>query len=199
MHKYTDEEIEFLSKYVPGHHYREIVNEFNKRFGTDFEMKTIVAVIKRHGFKTGFNGQFKKGHVSHNKGKRVSPETYEKMKATMFKKGNVPIGTRPIGSERINAEGYVEVKVAEPNVWKFKARIVWEEENGEIPENHYITYADGDKTNCDISNLRCITINEHLFLNRNHLNNSGEYMDTSILIAKLDGTIRERRNKNEHD
>lgn len=43
-----------------------------------------------------------------------------------------------VGDEVINDFGYVKVKVAEPNVWKFKHRIVWELAHGEIPANSVI-------------------------------------------------------------
>ena len=34
-----------------------------------------------------FNGRFSKNHVPVNKGKKMSPEVYEKVKHTFFKKG----------------------------------------------------------------------------------------------------------------
>ena len=34
---------------------------------------------------------------------------------TWFKKGHIPANYRPVGSERVNADGYIEVKVADPN------------------------------------------------------------------------------------
>jgi hypothetical protein len=37
------------------------------------------------------------------------------------------------------------VKVAEPNVFKLKHRIVWEKANGPIPENHVIAFNNLDK------------------------------------------------------
>ena len=49
------------------------------------------------------------------------------MKRTMFKKGNKPLNHREVGSERINVDGYVEIKVAEPATWKLKQRVVYEE------------------------------------------------------------------------
>ena len=45
----------------------------------------------------------------------------------MFAKGNVPPNHRPVGSERISKDGYIEVKVAEPNKWRLKQRVVYEE------------------------------------------------------------------------
>ncbi len=39
----------------------------------------------------------------------------------MFAKGNVPPNHRPVGSERISKDGYIEVKVAEPKQVEIKA------------------------------------------------------------------------------
>lgn len=36
-------------------------------------------------------------------------------------------------------------------------RYVWEQEHGEIPKGHNISFKDGDISNCDIDNLECIS------------------------------------------
>ena len=61
------------------------------------------------------------------RGKKMPANVYEKARQTMFRKGNIPANHKPIGYERINVDGYVEVKVAEPNKFRLKHRIVWEE------------------------------------------------------------------------
>lgn len=75
---------------------------------------------------TGTGGFFQKGHVPQNKGKKMSPEQYKKCSGTMFKKGNVPKNYKPVGSKRILKEGYVEIKIADPNQWELEHRLVWE-------------------------------------------------------------------------
>ena len=74
--------------------------------------------------------RFKKGHVSHNKGKKMPAEVYARCAPTMFKKGNVTHNYKPVGSERVNVDGYVEVKVADPGKWRLKHRVIWEEAHG---------------------------------------------------------------------
>lgn len=75
---------------------------------------------------------------------------------TWFQKGHIPANYRPVGSERVNADGYIEVKVADPNKWKLKHRVVWESVNGKIPKGSIIIFRDNDKSNTDIDNLLLI-------------------------------------------
>ena len=100
--------------------------------------------------------RFSKGHIPPNKGKKVSPEAYEKMSVTMFKKGHTPVNHREVGSERINVDGYIEIKVAEPNKWKLKHRIIWEQVNGEIPKGYNVQFKNHNPQDCRIENLYLI-------------------------------------------
>ena len=106
--------------------------------------------------------RFKKGSIPPNKGKKMSPEVYEKVKETMFKKGNSPVNHREVGSERINVDGYIETKVAEPNVWKLKHRIVWEQHNGVIPAGYNVQFKNHNTQDCRIENLYLISKAEQM-------------------------------------
>ena len=106
--------------------------------------------------------RFQKGHVPDNKGKKVSPETYAKLHPTMFKKGHRPINHREVGSERINVDGYIEVKVAEPNRWKVKHRVIWEQHNGAIPRGFNVQFKNHNPLDCRIENLYLISRSEQM-------------------------------------
>lgn len=150
MKKYTDEMIQFLADYTPGHHHREIADAFNQKFNTNLSVKAIGAALKRYHFYTGFTGQFPKGHVPVNKGKKgVCAPGCEK---TWFKKGRPSLNERPVGSERVNVDGYIELKVAK-HKWKLKHRVVWEEANGPIPRGSILIFLDNNKLNTELSNL----------------------------------------------
>ena len=93
---------------------------------------------------------------------------------------------KPVGSERINIEGYTEVKVANPNKWRLKHRVIWEQHNGEIPKGCAIIFADGDKSNLDIDNLLLVSRQQLLVLNRNNLiSEDKEITKTGINIANI--------------
>ena len=89
--------------------------------------------------------RFMKGHIPANKGKKMSPEVYVKCSSTMFRKGNITCNTRPVDFERLTKDGYTEVKTAEPNVWKLKHRLIWEQVHGPIPEGCNIQFRNGNR------------------------------------------------------
>jgi len=184
--KYTDEMKQFILDNYKGRYNQELADLFNQKFNTNITSRTIKSYKANNKLNSGLTGKFRKGQTPHNKGKKMPKEVYEKVKHTMFAKGNVPPNHRPVGSERISKDGYIEVKVAEPNKWRLKQRVVYEEAKGKIPEGCPIIFLDGNKRNFDIDNLRCITRSELLYLNCNGLNNSNEITGTGILMARLD-------------
>lgn len=184
--KYTDEMKQFILDNYKGRYNQELADLFNQKFNTNITSRMIKSYKANNKLNSGLTGKFRKGQTPHNKGKKMPKEVYEKVKHTMFAKGNVPPNHRPVGSERISKDGYIEVKVAEPNKWRLKQRVVYEETKGKIPEGCPIIFLDGNKRNFDIDNLRCITRSELLYLNCNGLNNSNEITETGILMARLD-------------
>ena len=184
--KYTDEMKQFILDNYKGRYNQELADLFNQKFNTNITSRTIKSYKANNKLNSGLTGKFRKGQTPHNKGKKMPKEVYEKVKHTMFAKGSVPPNHRPVGSERISKDGYIEVKVAEPNKWRLKQRVVYEEAKGKIPEGCPIIFLDGNKRNFDIDNLKCITRSELLYLNCNGLNNSNEITETGILMARLD-------------
>ena len=117
--------------------------------------------------------RFEIGHVSHNKGKKleefISAQGIEKVRATQFKKGNLPHNYKPVGHERVDKDGYVEVKVRDADDSKqnfeFKHRLLYVAHNGPIPEGCIVEFADGNKQNFDPSNLVVRTREQNLRAN----------------------------------
>lgn len=136
---------------------------FVTQFGRpDVSLTNYHALCKRKGWHTGRTGQFSKGNVSHNKGKKgqYAPGSEK----GWFKKGVLPHNHRGAGHERIDTkDGYVIMIVDETNPWTgaatrpvHKHRYLWEQQNGPIPDGHVLKCLDGDKTNTDPSNWELI-------------------------------------------
>lgn len=184
--KYTDEQRRFILDNYKGIPTKELAARFNARFNTNVTPSAMKSYKGTHKLLSGCPYRFKKGHVPANKGKKMPPEVYEKVKTTMFKKGQIPANHRPVGSERINVDGYIEVKVREPNAWELKHRIVWEQVNGKVPDGYVVIMLDENKQNCELSNLKLIKRSELLAMNRYRLfQNSAELNDVASNIARV--------------
>lgn len=194
FHKWTNEEKEYLIEITPGNRYIEIQKIMSEKFNYDFTLKQIEGAIKRYKLSTGLTGQFQKGHIPVNKG--VKGVIYEGTKKTWFQKGQAPINYRPVGSERLNVDGYIEIKVADPKKWRLKHNVIWEEHNRPIPEGYAVLFGDGDKSNFDINNLILVSRQQLLMLNRHNLiQNDADLTRTGIVIADLYQKMSERKNK----
>ena len=140
---------EFIRKVSWGKYIPELHKIVTAKFGdilTQEQLKSFLS--RRHIIRFENHGRFEKGHVPANKGKKMPAEVYEKSKHTMFKKGHQPNNHREVGSERINVEGYAEIKVAEPNRWQLKHRVVYENyHNVKLKSTDVVIFLDGNKQN----------------------------------------------------
>lgn len=191
VHKYTNEEREYMKEIAYGKHIYEITKLFNERFNLKLKDSQIKAYMKRFKIKTGFTGRF---NEDRSKAKVWEKGEYPKgCEKTWFKKGNIPYNYAPLGTERITVDGYTEVKVKDPDLWKFKQRIIYEKEYGTIPHECLISFLDGDKTNFNIDNLICLTKEQSLELSRHKLRSENkEITKTGVKVADLIIAIREK-------
>lgn len=191
------EYVEFMLEFIPGHTEPEIQDEFFKQFGIELRESQIGNFKHRYKIKSGTHGgRFLKGQEAHNKGQKVSKEVYEKMAPTMFKKGQMPHNHKPVGSERINVDGYVEVKTKEPKTWELKQRVIYREHyKDEIGKDEVIIFLDGNRLNLDPKNLRKIKRAELVRYNQDHLyGDDPEMNEVALNIAKLKTKVGELRN-----
>lgn len=103
---------------------------------------------------------------------------------------------RPLGAERVRHKGNrpsIEVKIAEPNTWICKGKLVWEQHNGKIPKGYKITYLDGNPLNTDINNLAVVD-NKIMGGLLKYGNNTGnkELRKAQILTVKIRNAIKEK-------
>ena len=184
MNKYTDEMIDFLREVAKGKTYKEIVEMFNKKYDLEITAEKIKSLLSRKKICTGTRGcLYKKGCIPWNKGKKG----YTRGNRTSFKKGHRPKNWRPVGSERVDKDGYTLIKIAEPKKWALKHRVIWEEHyKNKVPKRSVIIFADGDRSNLSIENLICVSRNELRVLNKCGLiKNDVELTKTGLNVARI--------------
>ncbi len=182
MIRYTKEQKEFLIKNNYKKTSRELADLFNKEFNTNITKTNVKNFRGNNKLNSGLTGRFEKGNIPFNKGTKG----LTKANKTSFRKGNIPSNHKKVGYERINVDGYIEIKVKEPNIFKLKHRIIYEQHYGKIPKGHKVIFADGNKLNIDPNNLILVTASEELIMNKNKLRyDEAELTRTGLLIAKV--------------
>ena len=142
-------------------------------------------------------------------GLKSSPEKYRRAAekvvsnpnhiASRFKKGNVPKCHRPVGSERVNVDGYVEVKVAEPNRWRPKHRVEWEKAYGPIPKDCNIQFRNGNSQDIRLENLYMISKADQMGKeNSIHARYPEELKQVIRLKGRIKRRITEMKRKENH-
>jgi hypothetical protein len=136
---------------------------FNRHFSPAITLLQMKAFMGNRRLCNGRDGRFRPGNVPFNKGRKGVVQGGVE---TQFKPGHLPWNYRPVGSERINPDGYAEVKTADPDVWKGRHIIIWEAANGTVPPGHVIIFADGTRKNLVPDNLLVVSRRELAVMNQ---------------------------------
>lgn len=118
--------------------------------------------------------QFQPGMTPWNKGSHYVAGG--RSAETRFKPGIRPHTWKPVGSYRVNADGYLEQKISDtgypPRDWRGVHRLVWEAANGPTPEGMVVVFKPGrastDPTLVTLDAVECITRRELMARNTVH-------------------------------
>lgn len=163
--------------------------------------EVIEATSRANSAKPGHGGQrtqIKPGNVPWNKGLRGSTGHHANCKGNWFKPGTLNghalAHVMPIGSHRINSEGYLDRKVSDqsgaPHLrWHPVHRLVWAEANGPVPAGHIVVFKPGCKTSAldqiTPDKLDCITRQQLMQRNTVH----AQYPPEVARLVQLRGAL----------
>lgn len=196
-HRWTEQEIEFVRKIYPYNSNKKIIEMLKEKFGFETTSRKLLNTKTKYKMPDKVipnSGRLQKGVVPWNKGKKMSNETKKKLKNTFFRKGQT-INNRPIGSTRLGNDGYLVIKIEEPNKWQLYQRYVYEKAHGvKLAKNEAVIFADGDKTNFDIDNLIKVSKANLCYLNSNNLIfDDPELTKVGVTVSKVAEKINERK------
>lgn len=154
--RWTQDELTFIEARA-GLPRAELFAAFKARFDRpEVSQSNLTALCKRKRWLTGRDGRFAPGHEPTGGGNPLHPNCV----ATRFRKGNRTGRAnhvyKPIGTERMSKDGYLERKVHDglpmQSRWRAVHLIEWEAVNGPVPKGHALKCLDGDRTNADPEN-----------------------------------------------
>jgi hypothetical protein len=148
--------------------------------------------------------RYPKGHVPANAGLRRPGYAPGRMAETQFKKGRLPSEARnykPIGSLRINADGYLDRKLSDfgppQKRWQPVHRLLWIDANGPIPVGHAVAFKPGrETTDLDKITLDAIELISRAELMRRNSYHTN-YPKAIRQLIQLRGAVQRQINKRE--
>lgn len=159
---------------------------------SDAYLASPAACRLRRGGEIGKAWRFKKGFVPANKG--IKGVCAPGCVPTQFKKGHKSHTWKPIGSERVGKDGYLQRKLTDtgypPRDWVAVHRIVWNSAGREIPRGFHLVFKDGNKRNFALENLELVSFAD--MMRRNTLHNYGKEIAG---LVQLTGSITRQINR----
>lgn len=183
---------------------RTVYSTYNRAYGLGLKKSAAYLAspdacrLRRNNF--GAAHRYPKGHVPANKGLRRPGFSVGRgrMQETQFKKG-VRSGIavklyKPIGTERVSKDGYLERKINDDmplqSRWRAVHLLLWESANGPLPKGHAVAFINRDKTDIRIENLECISRRE--LMARNTVHNLPRPLADAVQLL---GAVRRRINR----
>lgn len=190
MYRYTPEQLEWLRRNYPRMICKELTDAFNRHFHARQSATAIKTCLDRYKIRSGRTGRFEKGQRPWNHG----VTGYMGPNRTSFRKGHVPHNTRPLWSERVGKDGYIEMSVPERNPhtgfrsrFKHKHVWLWEQAHGTVPAGSVVVFRDGNRRNFDLRNLMLVKRSELLTMNLHGYSHCPDVLKPSVLaLAKLE-------------
>jgi hypothetical protein len=156
--------------------------------------------------RNGIAYRYSKGHVPANAGLRRPGYAPGRMAETQFKKGRPVSAARnykPIGSYRINADGYLDRKLSDTGLpqrrWACVHRLVWIAAHGPIPPGHAVAFKAGrattDVAKITLDAVELITRGQLMLRNSYHANYPKEIRQLIQLRGALQRQINKRVKK----
>ena len=203
-HRWTPEQDAQLRELYPHTLCKEIAQQMGLELHQVYKRADRLGLKKAEGFmSSAISGQFQRGE-------RRAPETMFKpgqkpwcagkkigtkgrSGETQFKKGQRPSNYKPVGTVRVNGEGYQLIKVSDTGTlwerWKFLHRLTWEKEHGPVPPGHKLVFRNKNRLDCRLENLELVSDAE---LARR---TQGQYPKEIRQLIQLRGAITRAINK----
>lgn len=191
---WTKEMADFVIANNKGRTHKEMAELVSRTFQKEINAAQIKAIRGRLKIDSGLTGRFVKD----------DPRCFHPQKGYhapgsekgWFKKGETSWNHANVGDEAWTTDGYLKVKIAEPNKWRQKHILLWEKHNGPVPEGFMVTFKDQDHANCSIENLALISKSENAIMNCQGLRSEDPKLtETGILLARLKHKVSQAEKK----
>lgn len=182
---WTDRERDELRRAYPTTQCRDVAAKLGRSESAVYSQANAMGLSKADGYAaelgrigaqhpSAIEKRFKPGLTPWNKGTHYVAGG--RSAETRFRPGNRSGRAtelhKPIGSERVSKDGYLERKINDDmplhKRWRAVHLIEWEAANGPLPAGHALTFRDGNKQNTSLDNLELVSRADLMRRNTRH-------------------------------
>lgn len=196
--KYGKEVVDYIKDNAEGLLNEQLAENINHTFGISITKEEVKGIKAYIGAKSGISCYDAMmmtrpdDWVNPRRGKKLSPENYEKIRKAFFKKGFNGLPPCPVGTERVRGNR-IFIKIEEPDIWISKAKYVYEKETGEyLKQGEVVVLLDGSIDNFELDNLMKVSKAEVLRYNQMKLE-ARKNKELNKLVYSLHKLARLRR------
>ncbi|SDO71281.1 HNH endonuclease [Halomonas shengliensis] len=195
---WSDDDLDLLARLYPDDTNATLARIFGRSEASIKNQAIKLGVRKSEAHKARHSAAFKPGQRPWNKGMKGIDIGG---KHTRFQKRQKPHSYAPVGSERVNSDGYLQRKVTDigypPRDWRMVHHLVWEAHTGQpVPPGHALVFRDGDKANTAIDNLELVSRSD-LMRRNTYLRFPAELRQVVQLKGALNRMINNRSHPHE--
>ena len=176
---WTQEEDDLLRQMFPTASVQQMRDTFGRCHASIYRRAELLGVKRSAEFKLqakesqseriveiGKAHRLRKGNIPWNKGK-AGWKAGGRSVDTQFKPGHKPSNTwRPVGAERVSKDGILYRKVSDTGDkkqdWRAVHVLIWEAENGPLPDGWVVVFKDKDRQNFAPDNLLALSKQDHM-------------------------------------
>lgn len=210
---WTDAEVAELRRRYPNERTQDIADDLGRKLQALYTKAQSLGLSKSPEFlasaasgrmvagtdgarRIGAATRFHSDQTPWNKGRPYRPGG--RSPETQFQPGQKPHNAVPIGTYRIQSDGYLQVKVRDTGYhvtdWEFVHRRVWEAANGPIPHGHVVVFR-GPRTTVleEITLDRLELISRIDLMRRNTIHRYPPELKSAMrTLGRLKGAIRKK-------
>lgn len=210
---WTDAEIEAVRAGYPDAVTAALASQLGRSVSSVYQLAQKLGLHKSQAFldspasgrttgRQGIGTRFEAGHVPANKGLRRPGWAPGRMSSTHFKKGGRTGRAnevyKPVGTERISKDGYLERKINDAmpfnKRWRAVHILTWEAANGALPKGYAVTFKNKDRTDTRLENLE-LTSRADL-ARRNSIHKLPPELKRAIMsLGQFKRRVREEQNR----
>ena len=211
QNKYDENLVNFIKENIHGKSYPELTKLINEKFGLKKRVESIKRWCSKHNLTNGRykNYKYKKSYKNFKYEiilfikENINSVNYRDMMNMVNEKFNMNLTYQEIKDLCKIKKMFNNLRLKDKKgIWRSRERVLWEEQNGDLPDDSCIIHADGNKRNFSPENLVMVKKTERAYMGKRQWRFTNAHLNRSaLLLTRLmvrNWELRRRRHESKN-